>query len=102
MPLYVGETLEITNSVTDFDGTTIITPTILGSGSVTVEIVDSDDNVVLQASSMTWDSTRNLWFYRWGTSGMVPGAYEGKVVLTGVDGSESFQFVRIHLKEPSF
>jgi hypothetical protein len=103
MALYAGETVEVTNAATDFDGATPITPTILGAGSMRIVIVDAatPPNTIVGSSNMAYDSVRALWFYMWATPG-VAGTYLAKVTATGADGSLAFNFLKIRLKAASF
>lgn len=103
MPNYQGETFEITNAATDFDGT-VLTPSMVTS--VAVEIVDSaaTPNVVLTTTAMTWDSARALWFYLWDTSqnDIRVGNYQARVTVTGLDNTKSFNYLKLRLAAPRF
>jgi hypothetical protein len=105
MPNYVGDTFEITVSATDFDGSTVVTPTLLGnSGSVEVSIIDPNSDPVVTSQGMTWDSTRELWYYLWESTGQPSsgGQYQYKVQVIGEDGSQATAYGRLNLQTPTF
>lgn len=94
MAKYVGETIRISATATDFDGSTA-----LDEGDIDdVEITIYDpDGVEIQQDLMLWDADQSHWYYDWDTEGVDAATYRLKVrVYTGT--TENWEFGRVQLK----
>jgi hypothetical protein len=94
MTLYAGEEVKVTSTVSDFDGVAL---TDLNVQNVKVTIYDSTPAIIVNAATMSYDSTRLYFYYMWNTTGRSPGTYKAKVVATGADGLPSWEWKRIRL-----
>jgi hypothetical protein len=104
MTTYAGDTIEITNSGTDWDGS-VLTPVKIAQVTVTVMDGAATPNTWVNAATMVYDPIRQLWVYLWNTNYATPvpaGNYTAKVIMIGVDSTEVFEFVKIKLKAPTF
>jgi len=103
MPLYAGVTVEVTNAATDFDGTAL-TPVQIATATIEITDTSVPPNFYVDGDTVSWDPVRSLWYYLWMPAAPpVPaGTYWAKVIMTGVDGSVSFDFVAIRLRQPRF
>lgn len=101
MPLYVGETVRVTNRATGFDGLPLTDADV---DSVTIAIYDSDGVEVLAETPMAWDALGDgggpLWYFDWSTGGRASGPYTAKVRVIGPSGRDSFEYVTIRLRQP--
>lgn len=98
---YAGEPRRIvTDAARNFDGRVLTPDDVI---SVTVEVFNNAlDTVVLPVTPMdyildTGDVDLNNWAFIWDTTGLDPGTYRAKVVVTMLDGLESFEYKRIRL-----
>lgn len=98
---YAGEPRRIvTDTARNFDGRVLVPADVQ---SVTVEVFTNDlQTVVLPVTPMdyiddTGDVDNNNWAFIWDTTGLEPGTYKAKVVITTLDGLESFEYKRIRL-----
>lgn len=93
--MYAGEEVRITTTVADFDGTALT-----GAGVTSVIITTIHDPAgaaILSNQAMSYDTAHGLWLYMWNTAGITPGTYKAKVVVTGLDGTISWEWKRIRL-----
>lgn len=95
MAKYVGETIRISTTATDFDG-----DTELGDGdfdTIELTIYDADGDLVTGPHDMDWDALRSHWAYDWDTDAADAGTYRLKVrVATG--STENWEYGRLSLK----
>lgn len=96
MANYAGETLILKTYASDAtDARTTITDDDVTS--VTVTIVDtSDDSVVVNAASMSWDETDSEWRYVWSTPATA-GSYLAKLHITGPS-VDNWEYLKIKTK----
>lgn len=99
MTFYTGESIEILNAATDFDGVTVLTPALITL--VQVEVVDATLAIILANTTMIWDPDRSTWFYLW-TAPMTAGTYKAKITMTGVDTSLTWAYLTIRVKTKPF
>lgn len=95
MTLYAGETFVITHTATN-DSVELTDDDV---ESVVVEIYNSDGDVVVEETAMTWDDTQSRWEYVWDTGGATPidsGTYRAKVTVESLD-TTNWEFKRIRL-----
>lgn len=105
MALYAGETTEFTMTAMDFDGVTPITPTVIGAGTVGLQVDDSSipPNSILASTPMTWDDGRDLWYAQWTTpSDLAAGSYRAKITILSEDGTVSFNYLLFLVQAPLF
>lgn len=82
MTIYAGETVVFKTSAHDADDAkTIIVDTDVTAVQITV-IDTSDDSVLVNAATMTWDSTDQEWRYSWNTPGTA-GSYRAQIRMQG-------------------
>ena len=97
MTLYAGETVTITTSATQPDGTTITDADVTGAF---ITIYDKTSGSVVQAeASLTWDATNEQWSYAWSTT--VAGSFDARLRLTGLT-FDTWEFVAIKVKEDKY
>lgn len=95
MAKYVGETIRISTTATDFDGDTALEDGDLATIEVT--IYDSAGDVLTGPHDMDWDADHSHWAYDWDTNAVDAGTYRLKVrVATG--STENWEFGRVQLK----
>lgn len=92
---YVGETIRIATTATDFDGETALTDADLDSVELT--IYDAALAVVVGPVAMTWNATYSHWAYDWDTSAAEAATYRLKVQMTSGT-TESWEYGRLALK----
>lgn len=100
MAIYAGETLIITNSMT-LDGGALSDEDV---ASVEIVIYDSQGEVVVPQSPMSWNGEEGRFEYRWDTSpggstpmALEPGTYRAKIMVYGVNGEENWEYKKIRL-----
>lgn len=96
MTLYAGDTAYITLGADDWDDDVL---TVDDVASVRVDVQDADAAFLVTAADMNWVSEHNLWLYKWDTTDVDPGSYRAKVLITGIDGSHSKEFIIVRLKK---
>jgi hypothetical protein len=98
MALYTGETIVITQTAT-LDQVSVSN---LDVSDVEITIFNADGDEVVSPQSMIWNTLRARWEYVWDTSpadvALPVGAYRAKVKISGVDGSENWEYKTIRLK----
>lgn len=94
MPIYAGESLQITMLATDFDGDAIDNGSAV---TVTVSVFDIAGGSVIDEELMTFSPDESLWVYEWDTSTKPPGNYTSKVTITGLGGTISWEYKTIRL-----
>lgn len=91
MATYVGETVRIRSTVTDYDDVAL-TDEDVSTAEVTIYV-----GATPVVGTLTWDDTRSYWYYDWDTNGMAAGAYKAQVRYVGV-AYDTFEFLTIRLR----
>lgn len=95
MAKYVGETIRISTTATDFDGVSLLEDDDFDTVEVT--IYDAIGDVISGPVAMVWDEDHTHWAYDWDTDAVEAGTYRLKVrVATG--STENWEFGRVQLK----
>lgn len=100
MTTYAGEVYLITATADDFDDVALTSADI---AAMYCEVFDSEGAEVVASTEMTWDATREWWYYRWVTTTgatptpIDPGTYRARIVLVDFEDGESIEFKRIRL-----
>jgi hypothetical protein len=98
MTLYVGETIRISTSATDYDGDPIVNVDVT---SATVEVQRSDGEEALAETAMSWDGDDNEWYYDWDTDDLEVGTYIAKCRIVGLS-LDSWEFKTFRLNRNRF
>ena len=100
MTLYAGETVVVTHTAS-FEGIALDNTDVT---SVNVIVYNSDLEEVISEVAMTWSALNSRWEYQWDTTdgastpaALPSGTYRAKVTVTGIDGSENWEYKRIRL-----
>ena len=94
MTLYAGETVIIKHTAT-LDGEQL---TNLDVSDVLVSIYEMDDTVLLSEVSMPWSSVAERWEYSWSSPGPDAGKYRVKIRVSGLDGSDNWEYQILRTK----
>ncbi len=108
MVKYAGELLRVEVTAQDFDTTDPIVPAEIDR--VTIEIRDSQNNLVVDETVMTYDTEEEIWIYLWDTidttlptpAPLAAGSYFAKCRIYDLDDHVSIEFVKERLKAQRF
>lgn len=89
--MYVGETVRIKSTITDFNGDAL-TPDSVTTAEVTIYI-----GATPLVGTLTYSTTREYWFYDWDTEGMAGGSYKAKLRFVGA-AYDTWEYLTIRLK----
>lgn len=102
MTIFAGETLVVTHTATS-NGVALSDDDV---ESVVIEIFDSDWEVVVDNTEMTWDDVQERWEYVWYTvtddatpAPLSAGTYHARVTLNGLADTTNHEYKRIRLKD---
>ncbi len=96
-PEYAGDPLEVSDQAKDFDGVTVLSPTV--GASADVAFFDASAVQIGTTAAMTWNGTRQRWIYVWDTAGahVAPGNYRARVRVYDALGRHTRTWIRIRL-----
>jgi hypothetical protein len=89
--LYAGELIKVTHTATK-DTEALLPDDVT---AVWISLYDSDQEVLLAETEMTWDSAKARWQHLWDTTGLAAGTYRARVRVEGVDGGSVWEWKRI-------
>ena len=93
MANYAGETLVISNTATQ-DGVAVTDDDVEG---VSIIIYDSEGEIVVAETTMTWDAVQERWEYVWDTDGLDPATYRARCIMDGVGATLNWEYKRVRL-----